>query len=219
MGKIIRALANVVSLGALNRIDKARESYESTLEDYNGWVEDYNQKKFVFTSLTKKVKKLHLYIGLNFFTLKKIVYRDTFNKLTEIQKNMLLFCLQNKNTLTKEDFQLTSDCEYSSNYSRDKSLIEDDLAFAGMSLLLTPITAHIMVSDDICAYQKAECKIVEEAEKVANAIEGLEEAISKLVKKEKCYSAVKKTIVWYKWNNNIFLRLVNRFYKKEFSIC
>jgi len=36
MSTFTRALANVVSLGALNRIDKARESYESTLEDYNG---------------------------------------------------------------------------------------------------------------------------------------------------------------------------------------
>lgn len=196
MGEVSRFLANVVTFGAVQRVDDAMSSYRSVVSKYNTYVDDIKKLHGDIQSLQNEAMNYGQFIKSN----EKIIFailkdEAVCKKLTDEELYNLKTYSVNLPIIPPMVIKGAAEL---SSYEDDTC---SDLALCTVTTALPIIgifAAHGIASEDIEKINLEKQKIILEIAKLTKSMETLTAYKYQLEKKLAVQKNVHKLILWYK---------------------
>ena len=173
MGRLSRFVANVVTLGAIGKVDKAMEAYKYTVDTHNKYIEEFKVLQDDTIALKERLDEFKKFIKSNKRTVIAAYKNEEFyNKLSGSEQNYLQSYSQ---SLELVDIP----CDEVNNHVGISMYDHDavnDLAIS-LATVAIPIVgvlaAHWTADDDVKKINEEKEKVVEKIEDIEGKIENL----------------------------------------------
>lgn len=196
MGEVSRLLANVVTFGAVQRVDDAMSSYRSVVSKYNTYVDDIKKLHGDIQSLQNGAIHYGQFIKSNEKIILAILKDKVIcKKLTDEELNNLKTYSVNLPIIPPMVIKGAAEL---SSYDDDTG---SDIAICAATTALPIIgifAAHGVASDDIEKINLEKQKIILEIAKLTKSMETLTAYKYQLEKKLAVQQNVHKLILWFK---------------------
>ena len=196
MGEVSRFLANVVTFGAVQRVDDAMSSYRSVVSKYNTYVDDIKKLHGDIQSLQNGAIHYGQFIKSNEKIILAILKDKVIcKKLTDEELNNLKTYSVNLPIIPPMVIKGAAEL---SSYDDDTG---SDIAICAATTALPIIgifAAHGVASDDIEKINLEKQKIILEIAKLTKSMETLTAYKYQLEKKLAVQQNVHKLILWFK---------------------
>ena len=197
MGEVSRFLANVVTFGAVQRVDDAMASYRSVVSKYNTYVDDIKKLHGDIQSLQNAAMHYGQFIKSNEKIILAILKDEVIcKKLTDEELYNLKTYSVNLPTISPQ--MVTKGIGEFSSYADDTC---SDLAVCTLITALPVIGvffAHDMATNDIEKINAEKEKAILEIAKLTKSMQTLTSSKNQLEKKLAVQQCIQKLILWYK---------------------